>query len=76
MSVTITSNVEVTLEPEAIADAFAGMDCEDQAIFFNEVARIVKTWTGSFELQMAHVSDEGVLSKEGREVMRLIGQAA
>jgi len=43
-------------------------------MFFNEVARIVENWDRPFPFQLEALRQEKCLTREGREVMRVIGE--
>ena len=70
--------IENTLEdttPEIVARLFAGMGAEEQAAFFNHVARIASTWAaGSMCFQLQHITDDDGLTLAGRRVMQEIGE--
>lgn len=73
---TINRTVEVplTLTPKEVAQLFCSMDANEQADFFNEVAKEADTWPScNFDLQMSYVSGANNLSYEGRNIMRTIG---
>lgn len=73
ITTTKTVRAELELEPEEIAAYFCEMSSLDQAHFFNEVAAMVKTWEGTFDVQMDNVTTEGVLNDDGRRIMKTIG---
>lgn len=72
----IKREVEIILTTEEIAKAFIGMGSDDQAKFFNICAEEIKTWDAGLEFQMQYVTDDKILTKEGRDVMRVIGEYA
>ena len=61
------------ITPEELAAEWCGMGYGQQALFFNEVANIIKKWDKDFCFQLQYLMDEGVLTDEGRRVMELIG---
>jgi hypothetical protein len=61
--------------PEIVAELWCGMDDSQQAAFFNEVARIASPWWGGgVDMQLQYVTDNSVLSLQGRRVMQSIGE--
>lgn len=64
------------VSPEEVAKMFCEMDSEDQAKFFNAIAKEVKSWKYDFVFQLQHISDESCLTPEARTVMREIGEYA
>ena len=72
-----TVNAEIELTPEEIADIFSNMSSIEQAKFFNRLAKLVKEWSthaGGFNMQMEWVRREKELTKEGRDIMKIIGE--
>jgi len=67
-------NVDVVLTPDELASEFANMDDEKQAMFFNELATITASWTMPICFQLQYVTDNPVLTPEGRRIMRVIGE--
>jgi hypothetical protein len=67
------SIVEITLSPDELAFEFANMGDEQQAMFFNELARITAKWDRPFCFQLQYVVDHPELTREGRSIMELIG---
>jgi len=69
----------VRVTPEIVAELFAHMDCDEQAVFFNEVANLATTWgtkpdnLGMFCFQLQYVTDSDKLKLSGRRVMQEIG---
>ena len=60
--------------PEIVAEVFAELDSEKQALFFNRVAEIASKWSwGGMGMQLQYVTDEDGLSLGGRRVMSEIG---
>jgi hypothetical protein len=73
----VTKTLEIELTPELLADAFCEFDTEEQALFFNEVARLAELWPGgSFMGQMSRVGTDRALMKRGRTAMEIIGEGA
>ena len=53
------------------------MSSIEQAKFFNRLAKLVKEWSthaGGFNMQMEWVRREKELTKEGRDIMKIIGE--
>jgi hypothetical protein len=51
------------------------MGSKEQALFFNEIALLVKTWgCGAFPFQMQALLEEESLTPEARQIMRTIGE--
>lgn len=74
--ITLTEKVqvEISITPSKLADLFCQMDANEQASFFNLIADDVATWPScNFELQMQYVTDSGVLTDGGRQIMKTIG---
>jgi len=74
MSTTITKDIinhqfEVTAED--IAQLFWSLPSDEQACFFNELARLSKC---SLPMQLEYVRQDGGLLPEGRYVMQIIGE--
>ena len=61
--------------PEDIAEAFAGLDSEQQAKFFNHVDKVATNWGNSgWPMQLQYITDEDGLTLAGRRVMQMIGE--
>lgn len=61
--------------PEMVAELFAGMGSDEQALFFNHVASIASTWDGmGFPMQLQFITEDDGLSLAGRRVMQEIGE--
>ena len=56
--------VDVTLTPDELAFEFANMDDEQQAMFFNELARLTEKWEQPFCFQLQSIIDNPTLTKE------------
>lgn len=72
----IKRNVEVDihLTPKELAFVFCAGFSDEQAEFFNEVAKITKTWKAPFVFQLQSITDEDCLTDEARNVMLEIGR--
>jgi len=68
----VTLHVEPT--PQELAFEFSQMSDKNQAVFFNELARLVAEWEKPFCFQLQYITDHPALTSEGREVMRQIGE--
>jgi len=72
MKVLINETIEVTeLAPEAIAEAFWGLDASEQARFYNHLDKIAD-YRIAFQLQS--ITDDDGLTLAGRRVMQSIGE--
>jgi hypothetical protein len=69
----IERNIQVVPTPKELAACFCEMNSTMQAIFFNEVATIAKTWKRDIGFQLSFVADSTSLTKEGRQIMSEIG---
>ena len=67
----ITVNVNPT--PDELAFEFSIMDDEQQAIFFNELARTTEEWERPFCLQLQSLVDNPAITTSGLAIMVLIG---
>jgi len=76
--VEITRKIDINIVQTVneIAKAFCEMDSMEQADFFNTVALIVSKWERPFCTQLQSITDEQMLTKEGRNVMEKIGEYA
>jgi len=72
----IRRNIEVEIIPTSaeLAEAFCCMFAEDQALFFNEIAKQVSTWSAPFCFQLQSITDCPDLSDAGRDIMSQIGE--
>lgn len=66
--------IAITPTPEEIAMEFASMSSSEQAIFFNEIARITKKWGESFCFQLQDLANRPELSADGKRIMEQIGE--
>lgn len=70
----IIDNEIKEITPEIVAELFAHMGSDEQAIFFNHVAEIASKWDSSFPFQLQGITDEDGLTLQGRRVMQEIGE--
>ena len=70
---TITRSIEVELTPGEVAEAFCKLRSDGQALFFNEIAKIVDEGGWWLGMQLQYVTDDESLTLRGRAVMALIG---
>lgn len=68
--------VDVSPSPDELAFEFANMGYEQQAMFFNELARIVRKWERPFCFQLQALTNHPELTDAGRSIMRAIGEYA
>ena len=66
--------VPVDLTPQELAFEFCNMSDEDQAEFFNSLAKIVENWQAPFSFQLQYLADCTTLTQDGKSVMKLIGE--
>ena len=71
-----TVEVDVIVTPAEVAEAFCCFFAEDQALFFNEVAKQVSKWKAPFCFQLQYITDCPLLSDDARYVMQQIGEYA
>lgn len=60
--------------PEELASEFANMGDDQQALFFNELARLTKNWKNPFCFQLQGLVDRPELTVEGKRIMEQIGE--
>lgn len=74
----ITRSVEakVQITPEEMAEEFANMGDDQQAVFFNTLAKITETWSSPFSFQLEAIVTHPALTAEARAVMSAIGEYA
>jgi hypothetical protein len=65
--------VDVTPSPDELAFEFANMDDEQQAMFFNELARLTDKWEKPFCFQLQMLVDNPALTRKGKSIMEQIG---
>lgn len=58
------------ITPQDVAELFAGMDSDEQAEFYNHVAKIASSW---LNMQAQYITDSEKLTLAGRRVMQTIG---
>ena len=68
-----TIEIDVSPTPNELAACFCGMSAAGQAMFFNEIAELVKRWDKPFGFQLQAVIDAAILTASGKAVMREIG---
>jgi hypothetical protein len=61
-----------SLTPETIAELFSCMHSDEQARFFNHVAKVASEY--NFAMQLQYITDEDGLDLSGRRVMQSIGE--
>lgn len=66
--------MSLDITPEQVAEMFADMDSEEQARFFNHVAKVASKWPASLGMQLQCVTEDDGLTMEGRRVMQGIGE--
>lgn len=64
------------LQPADVADLFANMASDEQALFFNRLAVVTAGWKAGLAMQLQGLTDEECLTAEGRQVMQQIGEYA
>ena len=67
-------DIDIELSPEDLADCFCDLHSDEQAFFFNRIAEVVETWANSFTFQLQCMIDNNVLTIDGKEIMRQIGE--
>jgi len=72
--ITRTIKHTINLTPEELAFEFCRMSEKKQAAVFNEISKLTDSWTSPFCFQLQYITDSEVLTKEGRNIMELIGQ--
>lgn len=65
--------VDVYPSPEELAFEFANMNDKQQAIFFNELAKLTSKWEKPFCFQLQMLVDNPALTVEGKNIMKKIG---
>lgn len=75
VTVKILRNVDlvINVSPAEIADCFCDLHDDEQALFFNRIAEVVKKWDSSFASQLQYVIKNRVLTDDGMRIMRLMG---
>lgn len=72
----IERSVEITPTSIELAHEFCGLDSDNQAEFFNHVARVTDVWEMPFCFQLQYVTDAVHLTDGAREIMHQIGEYA
>lgn len=67
-------DVDIDMSPENIADYFCDLSSSEQAIFFNRIAEVTAKWGTSFCFQLEYIVSSNLLTREGKEIMRQIGE--
>lgn len=67
-------DVDIDMSPENIADYFCDLSSSEQAIFFNRIAEVTAKWAGPFCFQLQCIVSSNMLTREGKEIMRQIGE--
>lgn len=68
-----TTAISFELTPSDLAEAWTGMNSDEQAEFFNTVARLGKDWGGILPAQLQYLQDNPLLNDAGRNAMQMIG---
>jgi len=68
--------VEIPITPEDFARYFADMYDDEQARFFEELAKLVNEWEMPFSCQLDNMMINSGVSLAARSVMRDIGRCA
>lgn len=72
----LTRIINVNPTPEELACEFSQMNDSQQAVFFNEIARLTEKWEMDFCFQLQHLTDNKSLTNQGRQIMKQIGEYA
>ncbi len=70
----IKKTIELKLTPKEIAELFCELDNHDQAIFFNEVGKIMKSWPGIPYVQVTSFIESKSLNEHGHMLLRFISE--
>jgi len=72
----IEKNIKIKVRPtvDDVVKSFCEFDQSQQAVFFNRLAEITGEWGHPFCTQLQSVTDCGVLTLAGRNIMRQIGE--
>lgn len=70
----ISREINIQLTSKELATEFCNMDSNEQAIFFNTIYAISKTWNRSFCFQFQDITNSDRLSNDGRAIMKSIGE--
>jgi hypothetical protein len=74
MAITRKLEIAVFLNPRELAENFCDMTADQQAEFFNSIAIVRSSWSAPFTLQLNAVSGSKQLAKNGRSIMKMIGE--
>ena len=66
--------IDITPTPDELAFEFSIMDDEQQAMFFNELARITENWSKPFCFQLQLIINHPSLTPAGRSIIERIGE--
>jgi len=69
-------NADIVLTVKDVAELFCQMDGEQQAHFFNCVAKEVEKWNSPFVFQLQSILETEKLTTEANQIMREIGEYA
>jgi len=69
-----TTAITFELTPSDLAEAWCGMNADEQAEFFNTLAVLARDWNAPLVMQLQYLQDSPKLNDDGREAMRLIGE--
>ena len=58
------------ITPQDVAELFAAMDSDEQAEFYNHIAKVASSW---LSMQSQYITDSDKLTLAGRRVMQTIG---
>lgn len=67
-------DVDIELSPEDLADCFCNLHDDEQAMFFNHIAELVKTWGNPFCFQLQCIINNKALTSDGQDIMCQIGE--
>ena len=73
MKFTRITAVSFELTPSDLAEAWCGMNSDEQAEFFNTLAVVAHDWNALLDAQLQYLTDNPLLNDGGRDVMRSIG---
>lgn len=68
--------IDINPTPQELAEVFCNMYEEEQVEFFNEIAKITKTWNSPFCMQLQAIVDTNKLTPHAKLIMRQIGEYA
>jgi hypothetical protein len=67
-------NIKISLSIKEMAITFCDMDCDKQAEFFNQISEnVAASWRASFKEQVEFIHSSPVLTLEGLEIMKQLG---